>query len=998
MKRKVLSVAVQSAVAIASMPLVLGGQMAMAQDESEELVEEIVVTGSRLSRPDIESVSPMTIVDSEEFVISGNINVEQKLAELPSTNPSFGSSSNNPGDGTARVDLRGLGSFRTLVLVNGRRYIPSTQTGVVDLNTVPGTLIKQVDVVTGGASAVYGSDALAGVVNFQLKDDYEGFEVTGLYDVTSEGDAERYNIDFTLGGNFDDGRGNAVLYASYSKRNPLFQGERDFTQVTLRESGGELVPGGSTGIPGTRAFNDFPVSNPDGIPNNGDETFLGRFEPDGTLVPFRDPEDRFNFAPDNYLQLPQERYLVSAMGHYDIKDNIKAYMKLAFARNKVPQQLAPTPAFISDLAVNPESAFFTNFPNAADIFFDFNQDGLTNQADIDAREAAGLAVGDDGVRLEPTYTAGDAQAEYDAAFASADTNGDGLVDNEDNVILNMGRRMVENGPRQAIDTRNAFRILTGISGDITDNWSFDAYYSKSVLEATQLLENDVSRSRFRQAALVTDDATACQDPSNGCAPLNIFGAGNISQEAIDFIKVGATNATSIEQEVFQANVAGMLGALPSANNGVGLLVGVEHRADESSFRPDTFLSSGDVLGFNAGEATEGEFSVLEFFAEVNVPIIEDAPGANSLEFWGAYRHSDYSNIGGVDSFATALNYEPVGVVKFRVGYQEAVRAPNVSELFLGQSNGFPGASDPCAAGNFDPSTTSSEVCIATGVPANRVGGFTQANPQIEGRFGGNPELEEETSNTFTIGAVIQPMEGLDISLDYYSIEIENAIDQLGGGVANVLNLCYNTIQDADSPFCQAITRRGDGNVEVVNVLNENIGLIETSGVDLNIRYATELGDGSSLSFNFVSTYLDSYDVTPVAELPDEVNNCAGAFGDICDGNVYPELAANLRTTWVKGPLTLSGLLRYIGESEDDRIVNDTGVTNIVVSEIEPEMYLDLSAAYQFSEALRVNFGIINALDTEPTALGGQAEQGNTFPETYNLLGPRVFLSASYKFR
>ena len=313
----------------------------------DQMVEEVVITGSRIQRADLAAVSPFTTVSGEEFQISGILNVEQKLNELPSTIPSFGPSSNNPGDGTARVDLRGLGTSRTLVLVNGRRYIPATQSGVVDLNSIPATLIKQVDVLTGGASAVYGSDAMAGVVNFQLVDDFEGMEITSLYDITSEGDAEKYNFDVTMGGNFDDGRGNAVLYASYMSRKALFSDARDFSSNALQDStvGGQpaLVPGGSSGVPGTRVFGGPTLPNGD---------TLGIFDANGEGRAWQEPGDRFNYAPDNFLQLPQERYLLTAMGHYDLTDTVEVYSEMNFSRNLVPQELAPTPAFTS-VFVNP---------------------------------------------------------------------------------------------------------------------------------------------------------------------------------------------------------------------------------------------------------------------------------------------------------------------------------------------------------------------------------------------------------------------------------------------------------------------------------------------------------------------------------------------------------------------------------------------------------------------------------------------------------------------
>jgi len=934
-KKRALALAVSSATVLA------GGisAQALAQEEELQEIEETIVTGSRIKRVDLSSVTPVSVVTGEEFKISGNINIEQKLAQLPQTVPAFGPSSNNPGDGTATVDLRGLGTARTLVLVNGRRYIPSNQEGVVDLNTVPASLIKQVDITTGGASAVYGSDALSGVVNFQLVDDYEGAEFSALYDVTSDNDGGKFNFDFTLGGNFDEGRGNAVIFGSYSERDPVFQGDRSFSNVALTENGGQLVPGGSSGVPGTRVF---------GGPNlaNGDN--VGIFNADGSARAFLDPEDRFNYAPDNFLQLPQERFLTSAMIHYDLTESVRVYSELTFVRNEVPQELAPTPAFLGDLVINPDSPFF-----APDV-----QQALA------------------GIRT--------------------DTNGDGVINGLDNASLPfIGRRMVENGPRQSIDTRTANRILFGFKGDLTDVWSYDVYYSTSQLDQTNQLNNDVSDSRFRQAVLVTDDGTACQDPSGGCAPLNIFGPGNISQAAIDFINVGATNITDINQEVFNASVSGSLGSI-GASQPVGLVVGVEYREDESSFRPDTFLSSGDVLGFNAGNPTIGSFDVSEIFAEISLPVTDN------FEAWGAYRYSDYSNIGGVSSFAGALTFSPVEQARFRVGYQQAVRAPNVAELFLGTANGFPGATDPCSADGFVAGTTDAALCQATGVPAGQVGVFGQANTQIEGLFGGNPDLQEETSDTFTIGVVFEPTDNIAITLDYFDISIEDSISVLGGGVANVLDICFNQVRDASSPFCQAVSRRPDGNVDVVRVLNENISELETSGIDLAVTYNTDFdfgfgGEGSSLNVDFRATFLDTYDVTPVAEI-DDTNVCAGTFGNTC-GRPRNEVIANARVSWLSGNWGISGLVRYLSSVEDDTIENG-GVNraDLVVPEVDDEFYLDLSASYAFSEDLSVNFGIKNVFDTEPTPLGDQQQQANTFPETYDLLGTRFFLSANYKFR
>ncbi|MEM9384060.1 MAG: TonB-dependent receptor [Pseudomonadota bacterium] len=934
---------------------------------AQEVDEEVVTIGSRIERVDLDAVSPVTVVNAEEFTLSGNINIEQKLAELPLTLPSFGPSSNNPGDGTARVNLRGLGTARTLVLVNGRRYIPSTQTGVVDLNTVPGTLIERVDVLTGGASAVYGSDALAGVVNFQLRDDFEGATITSLYDVSTEGDAERFNVDLTVGGNFADGKGNAVLYAGFINRKPLFQGDRDFSSFALTDSapagtegqdsdtgiGGPLAAGGSSGIPGTRDFSGLTI-----FPGTDEEFVLGRFNPDGTGAPFVDPDDRFNYAPDNYLQLPQERFLLASFAHYDVNDRLRVFSELAFANNRVDQELAPTPAFLGTLEVNPDSEFFGD----------------------------GVQAALDGIR--------------------SDTNGDGVVDDTDNAFLGfIGRRMVENGSRESLNNRDALRVLIGAEGDINSNWGYNAYYSYSRLQATELLNNDVSDSRFRQAVLVTDDGSACQDTSGGCAPLNIFGAGNISQAAIDFVNVGATNITSIEQQVLQATITGTLGSITSSAEPVGIAIGVEHREDESQFRPDTFLSAGDVLGFNAGDATVGGFDVNEVFAEIQIPLLSGLSGIENLSLYGAGRVSDYSNIGTVTSYAGAINYSPVDAVGLRVGYQRAVRAPNVAELFGGQSNGFPGATDPCSAdfdGDLDATAVALCESVGGGVPAGQVGAFNQANTQIEGLFGGNPNLFEETSDTFTVGLVLQPTDGLDIQIDYFDISIDDAISVLGGSVDNVLSLCYLEIQDASSPFCQAIQRRGDGNVGLVSVQNANIGGFETSGVDFVVNWATDLGFGlfgnaSTFALNTRATWLDAFDIQAVQELPD-VDECAGNFGNTC-GTPRNDLQVFTRATWSTGPLALSVLWRYLNEADDDSIDN-AGVdpATLSVPSIDSINYVDFTASYDFTEAFRVNLGFRNIFDELPTFVGDAQQQANTFPELYDVIGRRVFVSASYAFR
>jgi iron complex outermembrane recepter protein len=949
-----------AATLIASMALGATGVSAQDADTDDDMsFEEVVVTGSRIVRRDLSAPSPISTIDASEFKFTGAQNVEQVLATLPQTIPGFGGSSNNPGNGTATVNLRGLGATRTLVLVNGRRYLQSNQSGVVDLNTIPSTLIERVEVVTGGASAVYGSDALGGVVNFIMKSDFEGLELDAQFDTTTKGDANKYNISATVGGNFADGRGNVTVYANYAKRDALFQGDRNFSTFALGEGGNESVlpdasfglgtglgAFGSSGIPGTRVFGG-PV-----LPN-GDR--LGRFNQDGSGAVFTNA-DRFNYAPDNFLQLPQERFMFSAMTHYQISDAVRFYLDTTFVSNRVPQELAPTPAFLGSLEVNPDSPFF-----GADVQTALN-----------------------GVR--------------------SDTNGDGVVDGSDNAFLPfIGRRMVENGSRQSLDTRNGYRFLVGFDGELGDGWSYDVSYSFARVDATNLLNNDVSATRFRQAVLVSDDGLTCQDASNGCEPLNIFGAGNISDAAIGFINIGASNVTFIQTQDIQGLVTGSLGDWTGAGE-VGVAMGVEYRKDSSAFRPDEFLASGDVLGFNAGEATVGGFDVYEGFIEVALPLLTDSPLAKSLEATIAARVSDYSSAGTVYSYAGGLTWAPVEDISFRGQYQRAVRAPNVNELFGGNANGFPGATDPCSDANPSPSATLISLCEASGVPVGLTGNFTQANTQIEGTFGGNPNLFEEVSDTYTVGAVITPsaLPGFTMSVDYYDITIDQAISTLGGGVNSILDICYNQVQDLNSIYCQAVTRRPDGNVDNVFAGNANIGQTKVSGIDLQWNYTADVDfgffeGGSTLNFAFVGTRVLNSSSIPDLQVGGELF-CEGTFGNIC-GRPDPKYRFNLRSTMANGPLTLSLNWRWLDSVEDDQIINDPNITaaDLIVPTIAAENYFDLSFTYDIDETVQVYGGARNLFNNKPTFVGDSQQQANTFPETYDAIGTRVFIGTRLRF-
>ena len=921
---------------------------------------DITVTGSRIQRRDLTSTSPLAVVQDEEFQLSGATNVEQVLNTLPQVIPGSTGFNNNPGGGVATLQLRGLGSTRTLVLVNGRRWMYFDTGQITDLNTIPQFLIDSVDVVTGGASAVYGSDALAGVVNFRLQTDLEGFQAGVNYGITEEGDGRRYGAHIAVGSQFADGRGGVTAFAEYYNRGSIFQGDREFSRFTQQENaaGTAFTPGGSSTTETTR-FQYFGGANsnaPTGLLHN--RYFIG-----GNSR-LRVGTDLYNYAPGNYLMVPQERWLVGGYGEFEIDENVTAFTEVSFVNNRVANELAPTPV----------TGFFNvNIAQACTFVTPSDCARLQQQ---DALETAANAADNDpltpGVQTRP--------------------NDPGVI----NTFIQ--RRITETGPRNALDERNAFRALGGIRGPITDTLNYEAYYFFARTRNSQIQEGNISRSRF-QAGL---------NATPGAPPLNIFAPGAIQGPALAAIEVPTQNSDISNLQVASASINGTLGTFGwGGAEPVGFAVGAEWRSVSARFIPDFSLGSGDVIGFNAGQSTQGGYNVAEAFAEIRIPIVEDVPGFHRLELNGAARYSDYSleAVGSVWTYAAGAEWAPVPDLTFRGQYQRAIRAPNVGQLFGGRSVGFPAATDPCAQAAAATNPTVRALCIATGVPAASVGNPNlQINAQIPGIFGGNPDLQEERANTWTAGVVIRPsfIPRLNITVDGYDIEIDNVVSTLGGGAANILNLCYNVVQDASSEYCQAINRNSAGIISgeqfSIEVLNANIARLTTRGIDLSIDYSMPLGfstigsEGSRLNFFFLGTYVDEFEITAVADLPDEINECDGRFGVLACGEPTPRYKWSSRLSFIDGPMTLTGRWRHIGAVRDD---DDD--TDYLVETIGATDYFDLAFAFDVSDGLRLTMGVNNVLDEYPTVLGLNQEQANTWPNTYEVIGRDFFISANLRF-
>lgn len=949
-------------------PAILGvsllANVATAQEVPQAAVDEgetIIVTGSRIARPDLEQASPISVVKAEEFTYRGATNVENVLNSMPQVTGSTSGADNNPGGGVATVNLRNLGTSRTLVLVDGRRYVSFDTTQVVDLNTIPSALIERVDVVTGGRSAVYGSDAIAGVVNFVLKQDFEGIELNSTYGITDQGDGQYWDVNGTIGANFSDGRGNIVTHIGYYDRKSVYASARGFSRNALQEDGeGGVFFGGSGSVPQGRVT----------LPNlNGD---VVDFAPDGTISPYT-ATDAYNYAPANYLQVPQKRFLISTMARYEISDAFQPYLQGQYINNRVTGELAATP--------------------------------IGNSTPIGTGADAG-SLGPLRLHVNSPFFAPSTQA----TFRALDTDGDGYI-----TTSNYGFRTTGIGPRRQTDERNAFRILGGMKGDIGGNWSYDGYYMYARTKNTQRQTGNVNLQNFLGAF-----TTAFQNPETGelsgnpfvgvpnggnlvcangsasCVPANLFGIGNLSADAANYLALGATNieeyTTQVASLAFTNNNLFDFGA-----GGVGLALGAEWRKESGKTDPDQNLASGNVAGFNPGAPTQGSYSVTEFFAEVNVPLLADQSFVNRLELNGAARYSNYSNaVGNVFTWSAGALYEPVKGLGFRGQYQKAIRGPNVNELFLGQTVSFDGAEDPCGTSAATAGSALGQACLAAGVPASSLGNEAiLANPDLVNpptTIIGNPDLREEESKTWTVGAVLTPagLPGFSATVDYYNIKIDGYISRLGQ--SNLFQACYIY---GVTDYCDAFGRNDLGQVDRILDTNLNSGGLKTNGIDVNVAYSFAIGAESRIALSFAGSRLLKYDFTPIVGVP-FVNECAGRFGNSC-GQPTPKWKHAARATYMNGPFTFSTSWRYLGPVRDD---NDE--VEFYFERMKAQNYIDFAVAFEASDNFTLTGGVNNTFNKKPPLSasaqnGGNGEQSNTFPNVYDVLGRSFFISGKLRF-
>jgi len=1005
---------------------------------------DIVVTGSRIPQPNLDSTSPVTVVSTQDIKLAGTTKVEDLLNSLPAVFASQASSLSNGADGTATVDLRGLGTTRTLTLVNGRRLLPGdpspTSGSAADINIIPASILKRVEVLTGGASSTYGADAVAGVVNFIVDTDFTGIKLDGQYSLFQHNNNDKFltplldartraglagygypdgsvadggtvDATLTIGSGFDDGRGHAMAYFGYRKVNAVLQSRRDYSACVLQNtsSGGQQCGGSATSANGNVFLFDTSVTQ-------GTSTAY-TFTPGGG---FANGLTRYNFAPDNYYQRPDERYTAGLFANYEINSAIKPYLEFMFMDDRTVAQIAPSGDFGNTLTVNCDNPLMSSTQRAVVC----DSDNLINGF----------------LGTFPTAQS----APYNQNPAAPPIN---FVDSQ-GTVYNQGffqllRRNVEGGPRRSDLQHTNFRAVVGSKGDLGSAWSYDAYYQYGRSNYTQVYSNEFSVARLNRALNVVTDNRAgsatfgqavCRSVIDGsdpnCVPYNVFGgAGAVSPAAVAYLSATGFQKGQTSEQIASASVTGALGKYgiksPWADDGVAINLGVEYRKESLELQTDNAFSTGDLTG--QGGATlplSGSFHVVEFFGETQVPIVRDS-FIHDLSLNAGYRRSSYktsvSKSYDTDTWKVGFEFAPIRDIRFRGTYNRAARAPNIQELFATPTVGLNGSSDPCAGHSI---LATEYGCRAQGFA---VGTGTASNPagQYNGLIGGNPNLQPEIATTKSIGVVIQPsfLKRFSLTVDYFDIKIKNTISATSQDA--VLKDCVANATATFTPVsCGLVHRDVAGSLWLtpggyVNDIPTNIGSTETKGIEVSSAYSQPLGNFGTLGLSMTGTYLDSYVTDNGITQP---YDCAGYYGPTCSsggttssGAPLPKWRHKVRATLqMPSGIGFSLQWRYIGSVKAETLQKNNqslaGAFNYDPGlHIKPYSYFDLSASFKVGENYTFRLGANNIFDKTPPFVtsGNSADgsnicptgpcNGNTYPATYDALGRYLYAAVSLNF-
>jgi iron complex outermembrane recepter protein len=917
--------------------------------EQEAKTEVITVTGSTIERKQLTTPAPVTILNRDDLNAAGRATVGDIIQALPAQSNAINAQVNNGGDGSTRVDIRGLGTARTLVLVNGRRVVPGG-TGAddsVDLNAIPLAVIERVEVLKDGASAIYGSDAVGGVVNLITRTDFNGTEATLFTGGSPRGDGFTYDASFVTGHTAENKKGNVVFSAGFQNQDSVFAGDRPFSQFqkTFNFDTRTESPSGSTGVPDGRIDSEAIDTDGDGMPDPavvpGCDARFCKSNRMGGFTNFNAPDDLYNFQPVNYLYTPSARYNVYSAGNYQFAPRVTGFFEASYLNRTSDQELAPEP-FLANTTVSRDSIY--------------------------------NPLGGD--------------------------------------LLDYRRRLEEFGPRHVRQDVDSFRIVAGFQGKIPDDapafkdWKWEISYNHGRTSATQVAQGNLILSRLSNAlgpSFIDDTGTpTCGTPTApiaGCVPMNILGpardaSGNpsISQDMIDYVTFTGVNTGFNQQQTALAEAHGRIVELPNHGD-ISLALGADYRRASGGFTPDPLTSTGDTTG-NAIAPTGGSYNVVEGFGELSIVPISGHDIAKWLEINLAARAFRYSTFGSGVTWKAGALFRTVGGIAVRGTYSTAFRAPSIGELFAGAADDFQSAEDPCDTNPpsgprvLDPVTE--QHCMDQDVPTGSEFGTTQQRA-IDG---GNPNLEAETARVVTAGVVFEPpqVKGLGFTLDYWRIQIDNAIQVLDATA--IFANCYTRSLEQ---YCLQIHRDPISHqIDSVDNPVSNVGGTTATGVDFAITQDHKVAGLGRLRTQVEAQYLLSTDIDNSVQ----VLKGRGFF----DLGVFPRVKANLSALYQHPSGVGAGFnLRYVGSyKECDGNDCNTDENLAMAHEVKWWVKTDLFASYQVKSragTTQLSLGVNNLLDRQPPVIytGPAANAANSDPGTYDYMGRFLYARLSQMF-
>jgi outer membrane receptor protein involved in Fe transport len=878
----------------------------------DEGLEEIVVTGSHIARSGFDTPAPMTTIDADEILQSGYSSVGDVLLQTPSIGVGTGTAT-RAGDGAAFVNLRGLGTNRSLTLINGNRRVSGSTSGsAVDLNAIPASMIERIEVVTGGSSAVYGADAVSGVVNVILKDDFDGLELSTSGGTSQEGGAENFSLSLHGGAGFASGRGSFGFGASYSQTEPLFIRDRDYDIGAVALDNQDYSGGDDEPI--AFLIQDWVFYL---------RPYSGGFTIDDTLYTYVDGGLRpVAFTPGYGEGIVDSGPNKDPQGYY--------FGDFAALRNAI------------DVA-----SFRTNMNYDVTDNIEFFAEAELSVVDAEDVGSVNLFLGSPLSRDNPLLPGG--------VTSLMDTNG---IDS-----ISVDRYAIDYGVMTTESDRDTWTVVSGLRGDLENGWSWRVTGQYGEYTINSRTPNTTITPNYLNAIDVVTDVDSgdpvCRSEAAraaGCSPLNILGRNVASQDALDYILHTRLESTTNTQHIFSAQLTGDLLSLPAGE--LGFAFGVDSRSETIAIRDDGLAVTGQLNRIAGQPALSADFDVNEAYVEVLAPIVRDKPLFHALNLEGAVRVSDYNTIGRTNAWKIGGDWSPTEDLRFRFTASTSVRAPNLNELFTPRSETSTLFLDPCQPGLQIVNPNRAANCSALGIPD----GLPLAQADSDGVIasGGNPNLTEEESDSYTVGLVFAPtrIEGLQLSIDYWDITISDAIENLG---SDVLERCVDA-SSIDNPFCPLVTRNPDWTIERVDVIDINVSELTARGMDFAAIYGFEAAAGY-WDIALLGTRLIQHEslVDPTDAL---------SLVPSLDLMSHPELRMTLTTRYARDAWSISMTNRYISSRTLDNVV-----PNFFPPEqqnISDDLYTDLRATFDLGERYRFYAGVNNLTEVEPPSawLGG----------------------------